>query len=832
MQRLAPVERPRRQIVGASCVRTAGPRRAAGLAPASAERRGRGHGRRRHSSAARGVPRRTARRRPRAAACRGRTGAVRAGQRRLGQLGGARPCRPAARSRRTGSAAVPTRAWPAPAYCDREASKIAKARGRSPRGLGDLAEVLRAPGRACGRARATRSVRGPRRVWSAQVVDPPDLELDEPRLCSGRPPTPGRPRVRNPLPRRPCPRVPRPSRPDSASATARRNRVMGVGRPLASRPVELTGVPSEVTRCVQEGRTERGPDVRLQERIVRPAPRRGGARCAAAPGPGPAGRDHEGTTPSAWCATHAPPRRPEAITGSAARSCGGPGRPARGLEQLIGHPAAAIYRHRSTTSVTGRPATLRAALPGGAPMPCSQTAAVATTLPGPGPRPAGVPLRLAAAPWRPSPVARQFRPGRTPTRRSRPSSTTILQRAFVTTRRGLGRGRQAGRRRLPLPPRSSPGPHAATSTPSQRLLQRQPGALPAHRRAGADLRGLSFYLPPRRRADGGRRARDPGRPRARRRGRVAPPDHVLYVMIKGRRSSAPPTSPTSAPAQGRSRGRPDDASAGRGVSGSPSSTPGGGSGSRSSAPWLPTTSSGDVEHVDPAAIHPYAGHGTFVAGVDPVPGPGHHIEIEGCSPKGGRRLRVRDRRAAQRGHDRREDPPAASRSRPAPTPATTSACSRFERALRRRERARGRGPCWSSRPRATTRRPPFWPAAFDWVVGVGSLDEDGRRLDFSNYGDWVDVYAHGRDLVNAFPVGTYTCHEPPARRRGPHTSTGMAQWSGTSFSTPVVTGAVAAYMSQHRGRRAARPRATRWSAAAPITRPAGRQRAAVGPPFV
>jgi hypothetical protein len=37
---------------------------------------------------------------------------------------------------------------------------------------------------------------------------------------------------------------------------------------------------------------------------------------------------------------------------------------------------------------------------------------------------------------------------------------------------------------------------------------------------------------------------------------------------------------------------------------------------------------------------------------------------------------------------------------------------------------------------------PFYPAALDWVVGVGSLASDQvNRAWFSNFGEWVDVYA-------------------------------------------------------------------------------------------
>jgi hypothetical protein len=208
-------------------------------------------------------------------------------------------------------------------------------------------------------------------------------------------------------------------------------------------------------------------------------------------------------------------------------------------------------------------------------------------------------------------------------------------------------------------------------------------------------------------------------------------------------------------------------------------------------------------------IQPYEGHGTFVAGVARCMAPAAEIFVANAFKVAGSTLETHLARhlneALAHGYD------LFHLSVTAPTRKDLPLLS-FEGWLRRLRQYKGVA-CVVAAGNSGLQLP-TWPAAFPQVVSVGALAADWHsRALFSNYGPWVDVYAPGRDLINAFASGTYTCYTAPyggPTWPGPgpgqvRTFYGMAKWSGTSFSTPIVTGLIAARMSRtgENGREAA-----------------------------
>lgn len=93
---------------------------------------------------------------------------------------------------------------------------------------------------------------------------------------------------------------------------------------------------------------------------------------------------------------------------------------------------------------------------------------------------------------------------------------------------------------------------------------------------------------------------------------------------------------------------------------------------------------------------------------------------------------------------------------------------------------------------------PHWPAALKRVIGVGAFDESAGNAiaEFSNRGTWVDCAVGGKDVVSTFVKGEWIPQDADPRVEVEFTE--FASWSGTSFSTPRFTAAVAARLAKAR----------------------------------
>jgi subtilisin family serine protease len=215
-------------------------------------------------------------------------------------------------------------------------------------------------------------------------------------------------------------------------------------------------------------------------------------------------------------------------------------------------------------------------------------------------------------------------------------------------------------------------------------------------------------------------------------------------------------------------------------------------GTVTSCPWLDgVTGDADPSVNANGTILPYGGHGTFVAGVIRCLAPGAEIVVRNVFDIAGSALEADFVPKLYEGFAFGADIFHVTVASPTKDNLPLMAFEAWMADLRLCKGLVCVVPAGNDDSRL-----PHWPAAFPGLISVGALGSDWRsRAYFSNYGGWVDVYSPGQNLVNAFATGTFECQIFPFANET-RTFSGLAQWSGTSFSTPIVTGLIAARMTR------------------------------------
>ena len=244
---------------------------------------------------------------------------------------------------------------------------------------------------------------------------------------------------------------------------------------------------------------------------------------------------------------------------------------------------------------------------------------------------------------------------------------------------------------------------------------------------------------------------------------------------------------------------------------------------------------GDKETVVPTDIGSYVGHGTFVAGIIRCLAPKSHLQIEGVLKHAGAIYESDIAFELNEAMTEADELPKLISISAGTYTRNNAGLLAFELLSQVYKCGlEDDGPLVIAAAGNENTNRPFYPAAYDWVVAVGALDEKMCTPKFTNHGRWVDVWAHGTNLVNAFPVGTYFVKEPGPTQGEQRDFTGLAQWSGTSFSTPIVTGAIAALMSENPGMSARQAKQELFTTHSQSfsSSPKVAKGIAVGPPFV